>query len=149
MPLFDWRCPTGHIFEAYQPSDRLDSTMACLQCKAMADKVFLKAPLGFVRGDVHYESPLDGRPITSYQAHVNELARGDCVEYEPGIKQDGERKRRESEESLERAVDETVERAIAAMPARKLEKLTAELEGGLTAEPARVTPHQKSFREAA
>lgn len=149
MPLHDWRCPTGHVFEAFVERDNLDRTMACLQCKGMAEKVFLRAPLGFVRGDVHYESPLDGRPITSYQAHVNELARGDCVEYEPGIKQDGERRRKESEESLERAMNETVEREIAAMPVRKLEKLTAELEGGLTAEPARVTPQQKSFREAA
>jgi uncharacterized protein (UPF0254 family) len=45
---------------------------------------------------------------------------------------------------LEKSVDETVDREIAVMPARKKEKLQAEMEGGLTADIARITPPQRS-----
>lgn len=148
MPIHSFRCSTGHVFDAYQPLDKLDSTMACAECGVMADKVFLTPPMGFVRQDVHYTSPVDGRPITSWQQHVEELARTDSIVYEPGIKQDQERKAREREEALERSIEQTVEREIATMPTRKVEKLAAELDGGLTAEPARITPPQTSFRGA-
>lgn len=144
MPLHSFRCATGHVFDAYQPSDRLDSTMACEKCKLMAEKVFLTPPMGFVRADIHYDSPIDGRPITNYQQHVEDLRRSNCVPYEPGIKQDQERNAREHEEAVERAVDQTVEREIALMPTKKREKLTAELEGGMTAAPERITPPQAS-----
>jgi hypothetical protein len=146
VPMHSFRCPTGHVFDAYQPVDQLDSTMACAHCKAMAEKVFLRAPMAIVRQDVRYTSPLDGRPITNYQEHLNDLARGDCVAYEPGIKQDQERIARESETAVERSIETTIEREIALMPAQKREKLTAELQGGLTAEPTRITPPQKSFK---
>ena len=99
-----------------------------------------------VRPSVAYTSPVDGRPITSWQAHKEDLARHDSVLYEPGIKQDQERNERERIAKLESAVDETVEREIAAMPGHKREKLGAELEGGATAEPVKITPQQKSFR---
>lgn len=140
MPLHSFRCQTGHVFDAYQPVDKLDSTMACAQCKAMAEKVFLTAPMGFVRGDVCYDSPIDGRHITSYHEHIEDLKRADCVPYEPGIKQDQERKAKQSEEALERSVEQTVEKEIATMPAVKREKLAAELQGGMSAEPVRLTP---------
>lgn len=150
MPIHSFRCPkSGHVFDALQTLDKLDDTMACGECKEMADKVFLKFPMSFVRQDICYDSPIDGRPITTNQERINDLARADCVPYEPGIKQDQERKKRETEEALERSFDETVEREIAVMPSRKLEKLAAELEGGLTAEPTRVTPPQQSFRDSA
>lgn len=148
MPIHSFRCPTGHIFDAYQPADKLDSTMACGQCKAMADKVFLTPPMGFVRKDVHYTSPVDGRPITSRQGHLEDLARTNSVVYEPGIRQDQERNQAMRERALESSIEQTVDREVALMPARKREKLTAELEGGLTAEPGRVTPPQVSFRDA-
>jgi len=148
VPLHSFRCPTGHVFDAYQPVDKLDSTMVCAQCKAMAEKVFLKFPMAFVQQDYRYESPVDGRPITNYHEHLEELARTDTVVYEPGIKQDQDRKMREREASLERSIEQTVEREIALMPAQKKEKLVAELEGGITAEPVRVTPPQVSYGDA-
>ena len=146
MPIHSFRCSgTGHVFDAFQPLDKIDSTMACEQCKVMAEKVFLKFPMAFVKGDVHYTSPVDGRPITSYQQHIEELARTDCVVYESGIKQDQERNERMRDEALERSVDETVDREIALMPAVKREKLVAELEGGITATPERTTPTSNSI----
>lgn len=148
MPLHNFHCPNGHVFEKYQPVDALREYAKCPHCPADGKKVFLRAPMGFVRADVRYESPVDGRPITNYQEHLEELARTDTVVYEHGIKQDQERNARQRMEKLERAVDQTVEKEIALMPAQKKEKLAAELEGGLAAEPGRITPPQVSYRDA-
>lgn len=148
MPLHDFQCPVGHVFDQLVPAGT--EALICRVCPGTvtALKVFLRAPAAFVRQDICYDSPIDGRPITNMQARLEDLARSDCVPYEEGIKQDQERIKRESEASLERSFDETVEREIATMPSRKLEKLSAELEGGMSAEPARVTPPQQSFRTA-
>jgi hypothetical protein len=151
MPLHDFRCENGHLSE-HVVAHGVDRVL-CPTCFdglkwTYAEKVFLRAPMGFVRQDICYDSPIDGRPITSMQARIEDLARSNCVPYEEGIKQDGERIKRESEEALERSFDQTVERELATMPTRKLEKLTAELEGGMSAEPARITPPQQSFRTA-
>lgn len=149
MPTHDFLCRSGHVTEAFV-AHGVD-WLPCPKCLDIesgvmgeffpkaARKVFLRAPLSFVREDVCYESPIDGRPITSHQQHVEDLARSDCVVYESGIKQDQDRNSRLREEALERSVDETVDREIAMMPAVKREKLVAELEGGLTATPERGT----------
>lgn len=93
-----------------------------------------KAPMAFVQRDVCYDSPIDGRPITNKQARLEDLKRSGCIEYDPGMKQDRERKLKEADESLDRSVDESVEREFASMPARKKEQLAAELESGATPE---------------
>lgn len=142
-PLHDFECPKGHRFEKFQTLDMLRDYAKCPHCCLDAKKVFLRAPVGFVQPDYHYTSPVDGRPITNYHEHVEELARTNSVVYESGIKQDQERNERMREEAVERAMDETVEKEIAAMPTIKREKLAAELEGGMTAEPGRVSPPQQ------
>ena len=148
MPIHDHRCiACGEIEERFVPMTQL-SDVQKHECGGEMERVFLRFPFATIQEDICYDSPIDGRPITSKQARIEDLARADCVPYEEGIRQDQERNKRESEESLERAVDQTVEKEIALMPARKREKLTAELEGGLTAAPARVTPQQVSFRDA-
>lgn len=116
-------------------ADRNKDLPVC--CGAAMERIFT-SPMVCVK-DVHYESPIDGRPINSYREHLEDLARSDCVVYESGIKQDQERNKRKRDEQLERSVDETIDREIALMPAVKREKLVAELEGGLTATPERGT----------
>lgn len=119
------------------------SIMHNAECGGDMEIVFTRPPMGFVRQDVHYRSPVDGREITTYQEHINDLARHDCVPYEPGIKQDQERNEKAREAALEAAVDETVEREVSKMPPRKLEKLTEELLAGASAEPVRGTAPRK------
>lgn len=147
MPLHDFICANGHIFEGYQPIEALSQFAQCPQCHAEASKVFLRAPLAFVQPDYRYTSPVDGRPITNFHEHIEELARTDTIVYEEGIKQDQERNVKVRDEALERAMDETVEKEIATMPAAKRERLAAELEGGIAADVTRITPPQRSFRE--
>lgn len=148
MPLHDHRCQQcGELEERFIPLDQLDAEQRH-ECGGLLERVFLRFPFATVQEDVCYDSPIDGRPITTKQARIEDLARSDCVPYEPGIRQDQERKAREREALLEASFDQTVEKEIARMPARKKEKLAAELEGGMDATPARVTPKQVSFRDA-
>lgn len=146
MPLHDYHCEQcNEIEERHCAVEDLDAPQLC-GCGRPMERVYLRFPFATVQEDVCYESPIDGRPITNKQERMNDLARGDCVPYEPGIREDQERNGRAREEALERSFDQTVEREIALMPARKKEKLAAELEGGLTAKPERITPPQKSMR---
>jgi hypothetical protein len=142
-PLHDFLCRNcNEVDERFVPRNDLARPQRC-HCGQVMEKVFLRAPIAFIQQDYCYDSPVDGRPITNYQQHLEELARTDSVVYEPGIKQDQERNQRMRDEMLERSIDETVEREVASMPARKKEKLAAELEGGLAAEPERITPSFK------
>ena len=146
MPAHDFFCRNcNEVDERRVPANDLNKPQRC-HCGQLMEKVFLRAPRGFVQQDVHYQSPVDGRPITNYHEHIEELARTDSVVYEPGIRQDQERNERNRDAQMDRSIDETVEREIETMPARKREKLAAELEGGLSAEVARITPPQKSNR---
>lgn len=143
MPLHDFRCTyCGAVEERHVPSDNLSQLQwhKCGEVSAPMEKVFLKAPVGFVQRDICYDSPVDGRPITSKQARIEDLRRNDCVEYDPGMKQDAERARREAEARLDRALDETVEAAIAVLDTRSREKLDSELRSGADVELVRGTP---------
>lgn len=141
MPLHDFRCARGHITEEFvaQGVDVIECA-----CYLPATKVFLTAPMAFVQPDICYDSPIDGRPITSKQAREEDLARSGCIPYDPEMKTDQKRRIEREEKALEDAVDRTVDEVIATMPARKREKLEAEMQSGVDAEIARVTPPQES-----
>lgn len=138
MPLHDFRCERGHVTEELV-GDGVDS-ITCA-CYLPATKVFLTVPMAIIRPDVHYTSPIDGRPITSMAAHKEDLARSGCIAYDPEMKTDQQRRIEREERALEDAVGETVDREIALMPSRKREKLEAEMAGGMDVAPERVTPN--------
>jgi hypothetical protein len=93
----------------------------------------------FVAPDVCYDSPVDGRAITSKQARIEDMKRAGCVEYDPGMRQDYDRRAQESDGRLAQLVESSVEQQIHEMPARKRELLQSELASGVTAEPVRQT----------
>lgn len=99
-----------------------------------------KAPMIFVSPDIHYKSPIDGRQITNKSARLDDLARNNCVEYDPEMKTDYKRRIAESEKKLDKSVDEQVEKTISQMPSRKRERLEGELRAGLDAEVVRTAP---------
>lgn len=141
MPTYCYQCTNGHAFERYLPLADYAQPQRC-ECGAFGRKV-ISAPMIVVAPDIHYTSPIDDRPITSMAARREDLARSGCRPYDPEMKTDYLRRNERQNAELEKAMDETVDREIAAMPARKREKLQAELEGGFTAEPLRVTPPAK------
>lgn len=85
-----------------------------------------------------YESPVTGDIITTQKQRLEDMARSGCVEYDPGMRQDVDRRVIEQEKALDKSVDETIDRAIAELPAVKREKLDAEMSAGLTAEAVRL-----------
>lgn len=143
--IYAYECDScGSEFERVLPVSDHAKPQAC-ECGKTARKVIC-APALMIPQDIHYTSPIDGRPITSMKARMEDLARSNCEPYDPGMRQDNDRRVRESETALEKAVDETVERAVTAMPSEKREKLQAELDGGLTAEPERKTATNASIK---
>lgn len=104
------------------------------ECGLMADRVYLTPPKGFVQRECVYDSPIDGRPITSWQQRRNDLARSGCQEYDPGMKQDTDRRIKAEDAALDRNVDNFVDEQIAKMPVRKLEILESELKSGASAD---------------
>lgn len=145
MPLHDHRCTgCGKIEERFVLLADLDKLQwhNCGDFEAPMQRVFLRPPMGFVQRDVCYDSPIDGRPITTAQARKNDLRRSDCVEFEPGMKQDAARNRAESDKALDRAVDSGVDEFFATAGSRKLEKLEQELRAGASVEVTRDSPAQ-------
>lgn len=128
MPLHDLRCERGHTFEAFIPLAELDRARVC-DCGAAAHRVFLVAPIGRVE-KVEYTSPIDGRAITTKYGRLEDLARNNCIEYDPGMKDDYLRRQADEARAIEQKADALVEQQIHEMGARKRERLEAELRGG-------------------
>lgn len=141
MPTYEFLCECGSKFDRYLRVADYRSPQTC-ECGRTASRL-ISIPMVFVSPDICYDSPIDGRPITSMKARLEDLARADCVPYDPGRKQDYTRRIERESANLEKSIDETVEAEIHSMPSRKREKLEAELQGGMTVEPIRTTPTAK------
>lgn len=138
MPLHDFRCERGHIFEEFQSLLELRDETRCY-CGATAKKIFIAAP--FTRGDTpDYESPITGLPIRGRAQRREDLARSGCVEWEPGMREENARRRAARDRAEEQAIDQTLDAEISRMPARKLELLEQELRAGVSATVERATP---------
>ena len=144
MPVYVYACPDClHSFEKFRNVAQFQRTEECPVCNGTARQV-ISAPLVIIpahmsaTGESGYRSPIDGRPITTAAQRREDMARNDCVEYEPGMRQDVDRNVKNDEIALDRAVDETFDREIAKMPAAKLERLDAEMNAGMSAEAVRL-----------
>jgi hypothetical protein len=141
MPTYEYACDCGRTQDAYRKVEQRNDSPVC--CGKRMTRLISRV-MGFVQGDICYDSPIDGRPITSLQARREDLARSGCRPYDPEMKTDYQRRIKESEAALDKSVDETVDRAIAQMPVRKREKLEQELiNAGVTAEPVRLSANAK------
>jgi len=76
---------------------------------------------------VCYDSPVDGRHITSMDAHREDLKRNNCVAYDPEVKTDTKRRQRESEESLAREMSDSVEAFVERLPTKRRGQLMSEM----------------------
>ena len=135
MPTYVYECPREHRFERIlRVADYLQPQMC--KCGRWGKRV-ITAPTVFASKDVCYDSPIDGRPITSMKARRDDLARNNCTEYDPEIKKDYARRIEREQLQLERSVEATVEATIEQMPVRKREKLESELRSGADCAPER------------
>ena len=146
MPIHDLRCTNcGEIEERFIALDDLQKDQQH-ECGGSMERVFFRFPFATIQADVCYESPIDGRPITSRQQRIEDMARSNCIEYDPEMKTDQKRRIEREDAALEAAVSETVDAEIARMPVRKREKLEAEMAGGMDLAPERITPDVKPLK---
>jgi hypothetical protein len=101
--------------------------VALCDCGIGAHQVIGVPVMVKARQDICYDSPIDGRPITSMAAREEDLKRNGCREYDPEMKTDYQRRIVEGERALDKAIETNVEAAIEKMPGSKRTKLAREL----------------------
>lgn len=141
MPEYEYQCPAGHRTGCWTTVAKHRPFVDCMQCGVLAAQVITAPLLVKVAQDVCYDSPIDGRPITNWQARQEDLKRNGCQEYDPEMKTDHTRRLKESADALDATIDAHVEEAITKMPTAKRGRLYSELtEQGVDANVIRTTP---------
>lgn len=132
MPIYEYRCSNGHTFVNFLTISSHVSELTC-ECGQIATQI-ISAPLMIKCAEfLCYDSPIDGRPITTWDARREDLARSNCRPYDPEMKKDAERFHANSKAEIDKMVDGTVEEAIEKMPSSKRSRLANELiEQGIT-----------------
>lgn len=130
MPVYTYICEEGHIFDRYLKLKDYKKPQTCI-CGKSARRQIMPTMLNCdMQPWDRYISPVSGKPITSYKERREDMAKYDCVDYEPSLTKHVTQKVKDDEKKLDKAVDETVEQLIDAMPARKKEQLETELKAG-------------------
>lgn len=127
MPVYTYRCANRHQFDRFLTVRQHDSAVSCESCDLVAQQVISAPMLVSVKPDLCYDSPIDGSPVTSWAARNEDLKRNSCIPYDPEMKKDVDRKKREREQAFDAAVDTTVRQTIAKMPERKKRQLKKEI----------------------
>lgn len=138
MPLYDFMCLKGHKFDRFLKLADWDAKQIC-ECGAEAVKQ-LSAPMFSIDATNFpaYQSPSTGKWITSKTQRREDLKVSGCVEYEPSMVQEQQRRHASEDAKIDRMVDEHVEKTIYEMPTQQREKLVSELEGGIDVQVQRV-----------
>ena len=126
MPFYEYHCSDGHTFGSYESIKNHESMKICI-CGKEAPQVISAPMLVKVAADVCYDSPIDGRPITNWQARQEDLKRSGCRPYDPEMKKDAANFRKQQADELDAAIDVHVEEEISKMPTAKRGKLMSEL----------------------
>lgn len=129
MPVYEYACGNKHVTrKLYRVRDYVEA-VDCDQCDLAAVRIFTPPVMVKAASDVRYDSPIDGRPITSHVARREDLKRHDCIEYDPEMKKDAVRRVKERQDAFEASVEQTVATEIARMPSRKRQELVKEVVG--------------------
>ena len=139
MPIYEYKCSCGTNFERYLPVDKYREPQQC-ECGNIAEKQISRLLMARVMPDVCYDSPITGKAITSMAQRREDMARSGCIEYDPEMKTDYNRRIAREEAELEQKFDNSIEKAIATLPTKKRETLEQELQHGADAE---ITRHAK------
>lgn len=117
MPLYTFKCVCGQRDLRFAKIAQRDDPQSC-SCGQPMQRI-IEAP--FVRPEIPaYQSPIDGRWIDSRAQRQEDLKRNNCVEVEPGMKEDCERRRKADENSFFATVDASVDKTVAEMHSANL-----------------------------
>lgn len=134
MPIYVFKCEDGHQFDLYLKLKDYDTPQTC-ECGKRAKRKIVPTMISCdIQPWDYYESPVSGKPITSYKERREDMKRHDCVDYDPGMKKTQKQKIKAMDDALDKKVDETVEREWDNMPVQKRERLANELTSGMDVE---------------
>lgn len=142
--IYEYSCQCGNEFERILPAAEYKTPQWC-HCGLQGERVISRPMLVTVKRDICYDSPIDGRPITSWKQRQEDLARNGCQEYDPEMRKDTDRRLAREDAELDAKIEQTVEAEIEKMPSRKKEALANELLGGASASPERISAPAKSI----
>lgn len=142
MPIYLFKCSDCTLpTELYLRFEDYDDPQVCL-CGGGLVRQICAPMMVSVSPNICYDSPIDGRPITSVSARTEDLARNNCQPYDPEMKTDYANRLKREDAELDRSVDEVVDREIATMPAVKRERLVNEIASGVNADIVRRAPNE-------
>jgi hypothetical protein len=128
MPLYNLLCTNGHKFDRFIKLANLDEPQIC-ECNAQAHRVISACMFNIDATNFPaYQSPTTGRYITSKTQRREDMAASGCVDYEPSLVAEQNKRVAREDAELDKKVDEHVEKTIYEMPTAKKEKLAAEME---------------------
>lgn len=127
MPLYDFKCLNGHVFERHVPLDKFEEPVFC-SCNAPAHRL-ISTPM-FSVDTTGYTCPVTGDWIGSKHQHENNLAKHGCRVLETGEKEAAAAYRKKEDEKLDRLIENHVEKEFEGFSSAKKEQLANELING-------------------
>lgn len=107
MPLYDFKCTKcGIKEERFAGVEEREQACSCgWKMERLISAPAFRAPMQ------PYQSPITGKWVDGEKMRREDLARSGSIPYDPGMKQDADRKAKEVEVQLDKAVDKAVETA--------------------------------------
>ena len=129
MPMYDYFCEECHqVQSVFKRIADLDKPELCPCGKPM--QRLISAPM--VQTDYPgYSCPITGEWIEGRRAHLENLKKHGCRLAEKGEDEAYQRSLAQEDAAFEASISRTFEAEVARLPARKRERLAAEMEAGL------------------
>lgn len=138
MPIYVHVCESGHTFDVFLKMKDYNQPQVC-KCGAASKRKIVPTMINCdIQSWDYYESPVSGKPITSYKARREDMARNNCVDYDPGMKDAQKKRINRLDADLDKKVEDTVDREWDKMPSAKRENLANELLLGADVEIKRI-----------
>lgn len=115
MPFYEFKCPQNHRHDVYLKIDNRDTPQTCPDCAQPLARQIAAAALA--RPFTPYISPVTGKPVESPSARRDDLRRSGSIEWEPGIKQDLPRIRKDNFEKAMAPIEATIDKTVATLHA--------------------------------
>lgn len=113
MPIYEYRCPRGHVTELHRGFSQYKDPVLC-DCGQSAERVVLTPPKVF--GDYEgYESPASGKWIEGRRARERDFAETGTRPYDPGERQELARRVADADKQLDKTIDHAVEQTLSEM----------------------------------